>query len=268
MRYTYFTDEEYDSSFEQFGNIRSKIASFVFEQHPSEVDLILDVPAGHGYHIAEFCRIYPESRQIAMGLSSDAASFRGLSGSHESYQQLFRSLEYLVCDATSMPLENDSCDLIVNFLGLEDIRMTRGEVGVRDTLAEMCRVLKKNGTLQISLVEYGEQSEERIADEVWKTIGLNAVFFSRDWFVNEMQKLTASLCGESVFTYPKKMTSQQAAEELEFACNNAPKTFNEFGVTAISFEDLWERFGERIEKHGMAFWSRIRVLLFRLGNVE
>ena len=263
MRYEYFTDEEYESAFDHFGGIRSKIATFVSRSHSSDVNTILDVPAGHGYHIAEFSKIYPETNLIAIGLPSDIPSYKGLRESNESARHLFRNLEYLVCDATELPLYDAKCDMIVNFLGLEDIRMTRGEEGVRSTLREMSRVLKKDGVIQLSTVEYGDCEEERVANEVWKTIGLNAIFFPRDWFVEEMLSLKMILLYETVFTFPKKMTPDQAAEELTFACENAPKTFYEFGVTTISFEELWSRFGERIERYGMAYWSRIRVLLFK-----
>jgi ubiquinone/menaquinone biosynthesis C-methylase UbiE len=262
LKYDYFTDEEYEAAFDCFGGIRSEIAMFVSRIHMGQVSTILDIPAGHGYHIAEFSKIYPMSRQIGIGLPSDVSSYIELRSSNESYQHLFRNLEYLVCDATEIPLENVSCDLVVNFLGLEDIRMTLGEKGVRTTLSEMCRVLRDEGTLQISLAEYGDLEEERIAEEVWKTIGLDAVFFPREWYVDELQKLGMKPESESVFMYPKKMTAFQAAEELRFACDNAPKTFFNFGVTAINFEELWDRFGNRIENYGMAYWSRIRILLF------
>jgi hypothetical protein len=59
------------------------------------------------------------------------------------------------------------------------------------------------------------------------------------------------------------MTPEQAREELEFACNEAPKIYAPFGVHAISSHDLWKQFGDRIEEHGMAYWSRLRVLVFR-----
>ncbi|KXH73027.1 MAG: hypothetical protein AM326_10835 [Candidatus Thorarchaeota archaeon SMTZ-45] len=263
MKFEYFTDEEYQEAFDQFGGIRSEIADFVSKKHTGHVRTILDIPAGHGYHIAEFSKIYPKRRLVAVGLPSDLPSFRGLRNANESYQQLFRNLEYLSCDATELPLENCTCDLVVNFLGLEDIRMTKGERGVITALSEMVRILGREGTLQISLVEYGDLPEEKIADEVWKSIGLNAVFFPRDWFVEVMQEQNMVLQIEEVFFYPRKMTSRQAAEELEFACENAPRTFSVFGVSAIGFEELWDKFGERIDNHGMAYWSRIRVLLFK-----
>lgn len=263
MRFDYFTDEEYESAFDHFGGIRSKIAVFVSRCHSNSVNTILDVPAGHGYHIAEFSKIYPETKLIAAGLPSDVLSHRRLKDSDESIRKLLRNLEYLVCDATEIPLNDGKCDMIVNFLGLEDIRMTRGVKGVRAALGEMSRVLNSSGILQLSLVEYGDSEEERVAEEVWKTIGLDAIFFPCNWFLEEMRNLGMSLHSETVFVYPRKMTSNQAAEELEFACENAPSTFSEFGVSTISFDDLWNLFSDRIREHGMAYWSRIRVLLFR-----
>jgi hypothetical protein len=161
-----------------------------------------------------------------------------------------------------IPFSNGVFDVVINFLGLEDIKMTRGAEGVKLALSEMARVLDAKGLLQISLVEYGEFPEERLARVVWSATGLNPVFETREWYRQVLEALGLRLLLEEQFIYPKKMTAAQAKEELKFACNVAPSLFSEFGVSARNFESLWTEFGSRIKEHGMAYWSRIRVMLF------
>jgi hypothetical protein len=62
------------------------------------------------------------------------------------------------------------------------------------------------------------------------------------------------------------MTAKQAREELQFACEKAPGIFSMHGVKAIEFSQLWERFGERIEAHGMAYWPRVHVIVLSMSQ--
>ncbi|MHA2396313.1 MAG: hypothetical protein ACXAC0_06375 [Candidatus Thorarchaeota archaeon] len=153
--------------------------------------------------------------------------------------------------------------MVVNFLGLEDLMMTRGSEGVEKALVGLSTLVTMGGFLQLSMVEYGDTPEEQIAKEIWETIGLGCTFLPEIYYREIIEGLGMRLLNSVVFQFPKKMTPEQVREELEFACNEAPKIFAPFGVYAISFKDLWEQFGDRIEKHGVAYWSRIRVLVFR-----
>ncbi len=262
MSFEFFTDDEYKDAFVWFGGIRSKIASLVSRIGESPLDTIVDIPAGHGYLALEFAKLHPSSRLLGVGLPSDIASYRRLRSSDAFPEEVLSRIDYLCGDAMYLPIGDNSCDLAVNFLGLEDIKMTRGEEGVRQALAEMVRVVKPSGLVQISLAEYGDLPEERIAKEVWKSTGLNVDFAPRDWYVQTLENANTKHADEDEFVYPKKMTAEQAKEELRFACEKTPQTYAPFGVSASSFEKLWSEHGKKIEEHGMAYWSRIRVILF------
>jgi ubiquinone/menaquinone biosynthesis C-methylase UbiE len=259
----FFSDEEYKNAFDQFGGIRKRIAEMVHKACNGRAGTILDVPAGHGYLAAEISPLFPSSRLLGVGLPSDVDTFVRLSESDVFPKKVWENVEYLCCDAVEMSLSESSCDLVVNFLGLEDIKMTRGEEGVVAALSEMCRVLNASGLLQVSLTEYGELREERIAQDVWRASGLNVEFAPREWYVEVLEGLGMTITREEVLTFPKKMTAQQAEEELRFACEMAPRTYASFGVSAVSFKELWSEFGDRIAEHGMAYWSRIRVIFLR-----
>lgn len=261
MKFQYFTDEEYERAFDEFGDMRKQIATLLKSEIDSAPEIIMDVPAGHGYLGVELALTFPKSQILALGLPNDYLTFTYLRKSNTYPRDLWNRFQYLVSDATEIPLANQTCDIVANFLGLEDVMMTRGVKGVESILCEMARIVSKTGVVEISTVEYGDLPEEKVAKEVWDTIGLNCVFQNRDWYLKKLFEYGLSLSAEEVLNFPKKMTSSQAKEELEFACENTPKTFSSFGVTAISFNELWERFSGKIEKHGMAYWSTIRVLL-------
>jgi ubiquinone/menaquinone biosynthesis C-methylase UbiE len=262
MKFQFFTDEEYERSFDEFGNIRSKIAAFLKKQIDETPEFIVDVPAGHAYLSAELAQVFQESQILAIGLPNDYMTHTYLRKSDAYPHGLWSRVQYLISDAICLPLANETCDTVANFLGLEDIMMTRGIKGVESVLSEMSRLVSKKGLIEISIVEYGDSPEEQVAKEVWKSIGLNCVFLEREWYLRKLIKDNLNLICEEVFSFPKKMTAKQAKEELEFACENTPKTFSSFGVTAISFSQLWDQFCERIEKFGMAYWSTLRVMIF------
>ena len=262
MTIHFFTDTEYEDAFVSFGGIRNKIASLMRETSKVDSGVILDIPAGHGYLSLEIAKKFPDCTVIGIGLPTDVESFLHTRPAENHSSAQWVNVEYLACDATKLSLRSKSCEAVVNFLGLEDINMTRGPEGVKTALSEMERVTKKNGLIQISFVEYGDSPEERLAEEIWNRIGLGCVFWPRNDYVQYMDTLGLHPMSEEVFEYPRKMTVKQAEEELRFACEMAPKTFSEFHVKAITFSELWNQFGDRIEEHGVAYWPRIRVILF------
>ncbi|KXH72879.1 MAG: hypothetical protein AM326_00705 [Candidatus Thorarchaeota archaeon SMTZ-45] len=262
MSFEFLTDLEYEEAFHRFGNLRRRIAEFVHTTSKGNTKLILDVPAGHAYLTAEFASQFPSSRFVAVGLRNDVESFIALRESDSYPQDQWKHIQYLSCDAQVLPFADGSFDLVINFLGLEDIKMTRGVTGVRFALSEMSRVLSASGILQISFVEYGELPEEELAREVWLATGLNPIFEAREWYHQFLVSLGLRLLKEEQFLYPKKMTASQAKEELRFACETAPSIFSDFGVSARSFESLWAEYRDQIELHGLAYWSRIRVMLY------
>jgi ubiquinone/menaquinone biosynthesis C-methylase UbiE len=263
MSFEFLTDLEYAEAFHRFGNIRKAIAELLYSLTKGKAHLILDVPAGHGYLTAEFARLFSSSQFLGLGLGNDVESHIALRKSNSYPQNVWSRVGYITSDAMTLPFSDNVFDLIINFLGLEDIKMTRGADGVLLALSEMARVLNANGLLQISFVEYGELPEEKLAREVWTATGLNPVFETREWYHREIEALGLWLLKEEQYVYPKKMTAAQAKEELKFACDVAPSLFSEFGVSARSFESLWREFGDRIEEYGMAYWSRIRAMLYR-----
>jgi len=262
LSFRYFTDKEYEHAFFEFDNMRGEIADRMRQISSLEGGVILDLLSGHGLLSAEIAIRFPKARIFGVGLSNDVETWKGVKESNRYPQNIWSNFHYLLSDATKVPLKSSSCDMVINFLGLEDLHMTSGWSGVEQVVSEVNRITKNDAIIQISLVEYGDSPEERIAKEVWNTIGLNAVFFEEEYYSRSFEKVDFHPVEEFELTLQRKMTAKQAKEELRFACEEAPRIFSNFGVQAVTFTDLWEKFGERIEADGLAYWSNIRIIIY------
>ncbi len=264
----YFTDDEYARAFFEFGNFRGIIAEKMRQLSPIREGTVLDLMSGHGLLSAEIAQRFPETRIIGTGLSNDVESWKKIRQSKKYTSDLWSRFHYLLCDVTRIPLKPSACDMVVNFLGLEDVHMTYGRAGIETVVTEVERITRDDALIQVSLAEYGDSPEEKLAKEVWDAIGLNAIFLQREDYLQMFEEAGMSLVEEFVLKLGRKMTAAQAKEELRFACEEAPKIFTEFGVSAVDFDELWAEFGQRITEHGMAYWSQIRVLILSRGNTS
>jgi ubiquinone/menaquinone biosynthesis C-methylase UbiE len=255
----YFTDQEYQKAFFEFGGFRERIAEAIGELCSNKDYAIVDLLSGHGLLSAAMARHFPQARIIGTGLSSDVESNQRVKQSGNYSTDLWKRFDYINCNVTRFPIKSSSIDLIVNFLGLEDVLMTSGRKGLRLLFKELHRMTRPEAIVQITWVEYGTAPEEKLAKQVWDSIGLNAVFLSRNEYLALLEGQSFQLQKELLLEMNKKMTAKQAREELEFACNDTPKTFSQFGVRAVKFDDLWSKFGSQIEATGMAYWNKIRV---------
>jgi hypothetical protein len=63
-----------------------------------------------------------------------------------------------------------------------------------------------------------------------------------------------SFVGRETFYTGRKLTAEQAREEIAFACTQVPVIY---GVATRPFEEAWGRFGREIEENGMGQYSRV-----------
>jgi ubiquinone/menaquinone biosynthesis C-methylase UbiE len=262
VEFEYFSSEEYENAFTHFGDIRKRIANLVVSLCKTDSMNVLDFLAGHGYMGLEVSKASHSIKVVGVGLPNDVQTHLGLR-EELTQSELFSSFDYVCTDCASLPFSEESFDLVVNFLGLEDLKMTTGKEGVEKALIDLSKLVSLGGFLQLSIAEYGNTPEEQVAKDLWEAVGLGCTFFPETYYREFLEGLGLRLLNSVVFQFPKKMTSKQAKEEFEFACYEAPKIYAPFGVHAISFKELWNQFGDRIEEHGVAYWSRIRVLVFR-----
>ncbi|MFX0061521.1 MAG: class I SAM-dependent methyltransferase [Candidatus Hermodarchaeota archaeon] len=267
MKNEFMTDAEYEKCFMDFWGIRAKIAATLIPYGLQSGVFVLDVPSGHGILAYEVAKIIKQGEIHAVGLKNDLETFKQFSRSLKTKkeQKFLNLITYHVMDATQLTFPLGKFDFVVNFLGLEDINMTRGAQGVKQSLAEFVRVLKRNGVIQLTLWLEGNEPDEELAKEIHEFIGFNAIFYPKDFYIQELENLGVEILSENWFYTQRKMTAAQAKEELFFACTETAKIFQEYNIQTVSFEELWEQFGNQIETHGMAYYSDLCVLIGRKG---
>ncbi|MFX0051352.1 MAG: class I SAM-dependent methyltransferase [Candidatus Hermodarchaeota archaeon] len=256
----YLSDKEYRTIFQTFCSFRKIITSLLIDFGLLKSHKILDLAAGHGFMsftIREFGyknEIYP------IGLTNDLHSFK------QVINRIYPSsmnIQYLVMDTTKLGFENDSIDFIVNFLGLEDINMTRGYTGVCQSLSEACRVLRKGGILEIAILQRGSEPSDDLNWRLWESIGLNAIFHPPESYIQNIEEKGLKIQKKVLLKSSRKMTAKQAREEILFACEKAPQIFKEFNVHVRAFDDVWAEFGSEIGQYGLGFYPNILVLIFK-----
>ena len=259
----FMTKKEYDYSFTHFFGLRGKIAKSLIPFGLTSGINILDILAGHGFFSYEIAKIIKEGKITAIGLQNDIDSFLSFSKELKNGKQKkkLELIDYKLMDVTKLEFPDNTFDFVTNFLGLEDVNMTRGLEGVKQALRECARVLKTSGILQITLCLEGDEPDQIIAKEVTDLIGHQAIFHPKEFYLKELKKNNIEIIDEKWFYSKRKMTAEQAKEELAFACDETPKYFKKYNIKTITFDELWNRFGKKIEKYGVAFYSQLLILI-------
>ena len=256
----YLTDEEYETIFTNFYSFREKIISKLIDFGLLENNNIIDLAAGHGFLSFAINKKEYNGKILCIGLSNDFNSYRRVI---ESGDYIFKNIQYCIMDTSRMGFRDGTIDFITNFLGLEDINMIGGKNAVQLTLLETSRILRNGGILQISILLKGSEPSSKVNWKLWKYIGLNSIFYKPKFYNNKLKKLGFNLQKSFLLKTHKKMTVNQAREEILFACKEAPKIFNEYKVKSKSFKKVWDKFEHKIKKYGLGFYPEILILIFQ-----
>ncbi len=260
------TDEEYETIFIEFCSFRQRIASSLIDFGLRESNTVLDLAAGHGLLSIAIRDSGYEGKLIDIGLINDLKSFKR---TIEKSNRKYFNIQYIVMNSSNLAFRDNCIDFIVNFLGMEDINMTLGKEGVKMTLKELSRILIKNGILEISIMVKGKEVSSIINWKLWKFIGLNSIFYSPRFYINSLKKSGFMLENKIVLKTNKKMTTEQAKEEILFACEEAPTIFEKYGIKAKEFKKVWNKFIQKIKKYGLGFYPEIMTLIFKKeGNLK
>jgi ubiquinone/menaquinone biosynthesis C-methylase UbiE len=217
---------------------------------------VLDIATGSAYYAMALARKHPDVQVTAIDVAGLETARGNVDEAELSSRVTLREM-----DATSLLFRDESFDHVVNFLGLEDTHMTRGRVGVEKAFMEAHRVLKPGGSFCfVAMPSDGAETPAQrneievfswICDATWLTKAQYMDLISSSGLVFEYSK---------VFRTGKKLTVEQAKEEIEFACENVPAIYSR---PARGFDEAWERFGDSITEHGMGHYSRLELFVTR-----
>ncbi|MBN2380603.1 class I SAM-dependent methyltransferase [candidate division WOR-3 bacterium] len=255
MRENYLSREDHSGFFQKLADLRTRIAAHI---PVSSGMRILDLASGYGYFAIEIARFRSDIKIVGIDISEI-----DVSKSRENIDNCGFSDRIKIgrMDAANMGFLDSSFDMVANFLGLEDIHMTRGREGVEKTFCEVARVLKPGGyfCFTVMLPEEVETEAQRIEVEVFSWL-CGATWLSAEDYKKMLRDNGLKSVSRKTYYTGKKLTTAQAKEEIHFACENVQRLY---GITTPTFDEAWSRFGSRIDKYGMGHYSRVVMMIAR-----
>jgi len=249
----YVSADEYPTYFSKLNNLRRRIASDL----PIEPGMrVLDIATGSGFFAMEIAKCDSSFKITGIDISqNDIQNARQNVEKHG----LADRIEIIEMDATNMNFPNENFDATVNFLGLEDINMTRGKDGVQKTFLEVKRVLKTDGYFCFVVMppEEMETEAQKIEVALFSYI-CDATWLSTKEYEEMLERAGFNLIRKRSYYTGKKLSPEQAEAEIRFACKNVPKIY---GINTPPFEDVWARFGQDIEKNGLGHYSKVVLMI-------
>jgi hypothetical protein len=164
-----------------------------------------------------------------------------------------------------MCFSNQSFDLVVNFLGLEDIHMTRGRAGVTRTFREVSRILRADGFFCFVAMPPERMDTEAQRTEVSLfSFACGATWLRADEYRSLLLNAGLQPLRDKDFRTGRKLTPTQAKREIEYAIENVPRTY---GVAILPFATVWQELGDRIAQHGMGHYSKVVLFVAQKRSI-
>lgn len=252
MGEAFVSDEEYPTYFIKLGGLRETVVAELGDLAGD----VLDMATGSAYFAMALARKHSNIHVTAIDIDGLKTATENVSKGRLSDRITLREI-----DASSLGFQAESFDHVVNFLGLEDIYMTRGREGVEKAFKEAHRVLRPGGSFCFVAMpsDEAETRAQRNEIEVFSWI-CDATWLTRAEYMDLISDSGLTFEYSKVFRTGKKLTVEQAKEEIAFACDNVPAIY---GRPARSFDEAWERFSDRITEHGMGHYSRLELFVTR-----
>jgi cyclopropane fatty-acyl-phospholipid synthase-like methyltransferase len=254
----YVTNPEYQNYYPKLGGLRQRIAITLPVQPGMS---ILDVATGEGFFAIEVAK-----RKSSLKVTGIEITQTGIRDFKKNVKRegLSEQVEVVKMDATQMSFGQEEFDMAVTFTGLEDIHMTRGKAGVERTFHEVNRVLKPGRFFCFVVMPPDEMETEaqRIEVALFSHI-CDATWLSTGEYRGMLEGAGFRLIQKQNYYTGKKLTTEQAKREIQFAIKNDPKIY---GITTPSFEEVWAKFGQQIEKHGLGHYSKVVLMVAQRKN--
>jgi ubiquinone/menaquinone biosynthesis C-methylase UbiE len=244
MNEVYASPEDYRSLFRTL--TRSQVAARL-QLGPN----VLDIAAGSGYFSIEVASQHPHTTLVAIDLFPESVTH---AKKNIAATNLAERLTVLAMDASNLGFRDEGFDTVVNYLGLEDIHMTRGYRGIQQTFQEAHRVLKPGG--RFYFVALPPDAMETTPQQL--EVALFSWLCGATWLNTAEYRRLVDAAGlvftaKTAFYTGKKLAVEQAREEINYACTYAPL---HYGVQTPKFQDAWTRYGPSIQRCGLGHYSK------------
>lgn len=218
----------------------------------------LDIATGPSYFAIQVAKTHTETTITGIDIFEGSIKTARKNIKKEGLQDRIKIIQM---DATDLQFMDESFDIAINYLGLEDIHMTRGRKGVVQAFREIHRVLKPGGSFYFVVIPVGRLDTwaQRLEAEVFNWI-CGAKWLHHNEYLQILEETGFKLVGSHDFYTGLKLEVEQAKEEISYACRNVEKNY---GINTPSFDETWCKFRERIEKHGMGHYSKTCLIKSR-----
>lgn len=253
MNSDYLTDEEYERYWFELGGMRKAIS----EGLGLTADMkILDVGTGWGFFAVEMAKQLKKGEIVGIDITSEDTDMARKFARDAKVSDIVKILRM---DATRLSFADEYFDFAVSFLGMRDIHMTRGKEGVKSAVLEMIRVIKTGGKIALCITppEDMEIEDQRIAVEVEGEV-FGAKSLPKKFYTDLFRVHGVVLTKTAAYYTHKKLTVHQAMIELDEGIKITRETY---GKHVLDFEEVWDRYGKKIENFGYSMYSKIIMLL-------
>ena len=216
---------------------------------------ILDVGTGYALFAIEMAKRVKRGLVIGIDIVNDGVikakkltKDRGVAG----------IVSIVKMDAVEFAFPSHCFDLTTSFLGMRDIYMTRGKKGVRNTVEEMIRVVKPNGKIVLCITppEDMETEDQQTAVELEGDV-FGAKSLPKKFYIDVFDKHHVRLKRVGAFFTNKKMSANQTKTEIKDGIEIARRIY---GRKVPTFEEVWAKYGNRIEASGYGMYAKIVTL--------
>ena len=253
MNSDYLTDEEYQTYWFRLEGLRKDISESLGLKARMK---ILDVGVGWGLFAIEMAKQLKKGEIVGIDIANDdIINARKLV--KEAEVEDIVSIQEM--DATELSFPDNHFDLAISFLGMRDIHMTRGKIGVKKAVEEMIRVVKPKGkiVLCITPLEDMEAEDQRIAVKLEGKI-FGAESLPKKFFFDIFKENNVMLMQTQVYFTDKKLTASQAKTELKEGIEIARRIY---GKKVPEFREVWDKYGKKIEVFGYGMYSKIVMVV-------
>jgi ubiquinone/menaquinone biosynthesis C-methylase UbiE len=250
----YVPEADYEDYSSRLDGLRARVVAVL----PLEPRMrALDIATGSALFAIELVKRDPSLKIVAIDVSDKAIR---IADRRIRERWLDPHVTTMKMDATRLEFQGRSFGLAVNFMGLDDVDMTRGDQGVRQAFHEVARVLKPRGYFCFTIIppEEAETVAQRLEAEVY-AYACGAKWLPAIRYQEYLRGAGFTLIKRGVFYTGKKLRAAQARLEIEAAIENA----RSHDVEALPFEDVWKKYSREIEENGLGHASRVVLMIAR-----
>ncbi len=250
----YVPEKDYEDYSSRLDGLRARIVA----ELPLEPRMrVLDVATGSALFAIELAKRDPSLKIVAIDVSDKAIR---IADRRIREKWLDPHVTTMKMDATRLEFQGGSFGMAVNFMGLDEVDMTRGDQGVRQAFHEVARVLRPRGYFCFTIIppEEAETPAQKLEAEVYAH-ACRAKWLPAIRYQEYLRGAGFTLVKKEVFYTGKKLRAAQARLEIEAAIENAKS----HDVEPLTFEEVWKKFGKEIEENGLGHASRVVLMIAR-----